>query len=87
METKTPTKEQVLAKVDHMFTFRPYTEGQRASAKEILSAANHFAVTLVNFTKEGPDQTAALRKIKEAVTAVLDADDLIETVASPATPA
>jgi hypothetical protein len=49
------------------FTYHPPTEGDQVKYETIRREALHFVRLLVLNTPEGPDQTTAIRKVREAV--------------------
>lgn len=53
--------------LDDLFTYHPPTEAQIPKYEEIRTAAKRFAQIVVNNTPVCADQSAALRKIREAV--------------------
>lgn len=53
--------------LDDLFTYHPPTEAQVPKYEEIRTAAKRFAQIVVNNTPVCADQTAAIRKIREAV--------------------
>jgi len=54
-------------KLRNWFTYHAPAEGQPERYAQIRQAAEHFAQVVVDCTAESADQTAALRKIREAV--------------------
>jgi hypothetical protein len=55
------------ANLDNWFTYHPPTPEQPAKYLAIREAARAFAVAVVEHTPSCPDQTVAIRKIREAV--------------------
>lgn len=53
--------------LQEIFTYHPPTEDKRRQYETIRSAAYDFARVLLENTPPSPDQTAAIRKIREAV--------------------
>jgi len=53
--------------LENWFTYHAPTDGQPAKYLAIREAAKVFAATVVANTPSGPDQTVAVRKIREAV--------------------
>lgn len=53
--------------IEHTFSYHPPTDGQVEKYVAIRLAAKEFAKVLVANTPDGPDKTAAVRKIREAV--------------------
>lgn len=53
--------------LDHIFSYHTPDESQRVNYEVLRSAARDFAQTILNFTPAGPDQSAAIRKVREAV--------------------
>jgi len=56
-----------LADLENWFTHHPPTDGQIPKYTRIREAGLVFARTVLTSTPEGPDQTTAIRKIREAV--------------------
>lgn len=54
-------------KLDAWFTYHPPKGDQAARYGILRDAAMRFAETVVENTPPGPDQTVALRKVREAV--------------------
>ena len=54
------------AKLDIWFQYHKPTEDQLPKYEELRAAARAFAEVVVRLTPEGPDQMAAVRKIREA---------------------
>jgi hypothetical protein len=52
--------------LDNWFTYHKPTEGQPEKYEAIRSAARVFAGVIVDNTPSSADQTAAIRKIREA---------------------
>ena len=52
---------------DEMFTYHPVEEGQVAHYEAIRAAAKQFAATIRTNTPRSPDQSAAIRKVREAM--------------------
>lgn len=57
------TQEQL----DNWFTYHAPTDEQIVAYKNIRDAAKYFAEVVCDNTPESADQTAAIRKIREAV--------------------
>ena len=55
------------AQLDEWFTYHAPTPEQAARYQMIRQGARAFATVLVECTPGGPDQTAALRKLRESV--------------------
>jgi hypothetical protein len=55
------------AQIDDWFVFHPVRPGQQDRYIAIRAAAKHLAETIVANSAASPDQTAAIRKIREAV--------------------
>lgn len=53
--------------LDDVFTYHAPTQAQIPRYEEIRAAAKRFAQIVVNNTPASADQTAAIRKIREAV--------------------
>lgn len=53
--------------LERWFTYHPPRPGQNDRYMMIRQAARYFAQTILENTPEGPDQTAAIRKVREAV--------------------
>lgn len=53
--------------LDHLFTYHAPTPDQVARYDRLRDAAKAFAAVVVDTTPVGPDQTAAIRKVREAV--------------------
>jgi hypothetical protein len=53
--------------LDHWFSYHPPRDGQRERYESIRAQAKMFARVVLEMTGPGADQTAALRKIREAV--------------------
>lgn len=53
--------------LDHVFTYHPPTgPDQLAAYEQIRLAAKYFAGVIVKWTPASADQTAAIRKVREA---------------------
>ena len=52
--------------VDHVFTYHAPTHEQWAKYEAVRQAARNFAVVILNDVPAGADQSAALRKVREA---------------------
>lgn len=50
-----------------LFTYHPATEEQKLAYQSIRGAAYYLAETIVACTPAGADQSAAIRKVREAV--------------------
>lgn len=55
------------ADLDNWFVYHSPKDGQNAKYVEIREAAKVFAEVIVRLTPSSADQTAAIRKIREAV--------------------
>lgn len=53
--------------LDNWFTYHPPMVGQADYYREIRDAAKVFAEVIVQLTPPSADQTAAIRKVREAV--------------------
>jgi hypothetical protein len=53
--------------LDHVFKFHAPTEDQIPKYNELREAARTFAQTIERLTPAGPDQSAAIRHLREAV--------------------
>lgn len=53
--------------LDEVFSYHAPTEGQPAQYEAIRAAAKVFATVVLANTPRSPDQTTAIRKIREAV--------------------
>lgn len=53
--------------IDDLFTYHPPTEEQRAHYEAIRAAAKDFARVLVAHTPQSPDQSAAVRLLRQCV--------------------
>jgi hypothetical protein len=53
--------------IENWFNYHAPTEGQKISYELLRAAAREFALAIVNNTPPSADQTAALRKVREAV--------------------
>jgi hypothetical protein len=53
--------------IENWFTYHAPTEDQRTRYVEIRAAAKHLAKVILDNTKPSADQTAAIRKVREAV--------------------
>jgi hypothetical protein len=53
------------ADLDNWFVYHAPRDGQQQRYVEIREAAKHFAQVLLMCTPPGPDQSAAIRKIRE----------------------
>jgi hypothetical protein len=53
--------------VNEIFTYHAPTENQIPKYEKLRNAAKTFALTIIETTPSGADQTAALRKLREAV--------------------
>lgn len=59
--------EIVHNRLDHIFTYHPPTDDQKQAYERIRSLARIFAAGVLKETPRCADQSAALRKIREAV--------------------
>ena len=57
------TKDQL----ENWFTYHPPKEGQPEKYEELRAAGKAFAETIVDLTPPSADQSAAIRKVREAV--------------------
>lgn len=55
------------ADLDNWFTYHAPKAGQPEQYMRIRSAGRHLASTILGNTPPGPDQSAAIRKVREAV--------------------
>lgn len=53
--------------ISHMFRYHPPKPDQIGKYEELRSAAETFSLTILRLTPGCPDQTAAIRKVREAV--------------------
>lgn len=53
--------------IDDMFSYHPPEAGQPAHYDAIREGARQFAHTLIEHTPPSPDQSAAIRKLRECV--------------------
>ena len=53
--------------IDDLFTFHPPTSDQVVQYQTIREMAKQLARTIWNLCPAGPDRTAAVRKVREAV--------------------
>lgn len=53
--------------IEDLFTYHAPTEGQEPHYLMIREAAMNFALVLIINTPESPDQTTAIRKLRECV--------------------
>lgn len=53
--------------LEHFFTYHPPKEDQPERYKQLRQAGLEFAKKIIGLTPHCPDQTAAIRKIREAV--------------------
>lgn len=53
--------------LEHWFKYHSPREGQQRRYVAIREAGKHFARTIVENSEASPDQTAAIRKIREAI--------------------
>jgi len=54
--------------LDHIFTYHPPANASEVRRYEVLrEAAKNFAQVVIDMTPPGPDQSAAVRKVREAV--------------------
>ena len=56
-----------LDEVNHQFTYHPPSAEQIPIYNTLRDAAKEFATVIFSLTPPGPDQTAAIRKVREAV--------------------
>ena len=52
--------------LDELFTYHAPTPGQIVSLQAIRESAKAFAAAILDNTPGGPDQSAAIRKVREA---------------------
>lgn len=57
----------MLAKIETWFTYHPPKPEQVDHYNALRDAAKVFALAIAAHTPSGPDQTAAIRKVREAV--------------------
>ena len=62
-----PTPGVTLAQIDNWFSYHAPTEAQGEFYVQIRNAARDFARVIVSLTPPSADQTAAIRKVREAV--------------------
>jgi hypothetical protein len=55
------------AQIADMFTYHPPSAADQAAYEAIRSKAREFAETILAHTPMSPDQTTAIRKLREAV--------------------
>ncbi|HPS78984.1 MAG TPA: hypothetical protein PLS53_12575 [Thermoanaerobaculaceae bacterium] len=53
--------------LDNLFTYHPPTPEQAERYHKLRRSAKAFAELIVECTPPGPDQSAAIRKVREAV--------------------
>jgi hypothetical protein len=53
--------------LEHVFAYHPPTPDQIPKYNRLRAAAKEFAALVVDLTPPGPDQAAAVRKVREAV--------------------
>lgn len=53
--------------LDDIFKYHPPNSDDLVAYEKLRSAAKSFADTIVELTPASPDQTAAIRKVREAV--------------------
>lgn len=53
--------------LDHIFKYHPPTEEQTVSYEILRAAAKEFAREILRCTPAGADQSAAIRKVREAL--------------------
>lgn len=58
---------EVLAAMNDLFIYHAPTEAQKAAYQTIRDAAKTLALVIYACTPAGPDRTAAIRKVREAV--------------------
>lgn len=59
-------RKEMEARVDTLFTYHPPSDAQRLDYDAINKAAKEFALVVLMCTPSGADQSAAIRKIREA---------------------
>lgn len=52
--------------IEHWFTYHAPTEDQRVAYEKLRSSAKEFATAILDLTPSCADQTAAIRKVREA---------------------
>jgi hypothetical protein len=62
-----PLTEQDQEMLDHFFTYHSPQNGQPERYEAIRAAGKILARTILEMTLAGPDQSAAIRKVREAV--------------------
>lgn len=73
------------ATIDKLFSYHPPKDNQPERYDKIRSAAKTFALVLLECTPEGPDQSVAIRKLRECVmtanaAVALEGDELPTTI-------
>lgn len=63
----TTYEEKCEEMLDYVFEYQAPTQGKVEAYKEIRQAAKHFARVILACTPSCPDQSAAIRKLREAV--------------------
>lgn len=63
----TDDQDELVAAVEHLFTYHPPTPEQLVQYQTIRDAGKQFALTLVQTVTAGPDRAVALRHIRDAV--------------------
>ena len=54
--------------INHWFSYHPpVNESQKKAYEELRESARQFALTILRLTPSSADQTAAIRKVREAV--------------------
>ena len=53
--------------LDHIFTYHKPNASQLVKYTDLRDAANEFAKVIIKCTPKGADQSAAIRKVREAV--------------------
>jgi hypothetical protein len=53
--------------LDHIFNFHAPTDSQHRDCDQLRASAKNFAAAIVARTPDGADQTAAVRKVREAL--------------------
>lgn len=53
--------------LDNWFSYHAPSEDQRVAYEKLRSEARNFALAIIELTPPSADQTAAIRKVREAV--------------------
>ena len=62
-----PPQGVTTAQIDNWFTHHPPSEAQAEFYVALRNAGRDFALAILSLTPPGADQTAAIRKVREAV--------------------